>query len=667
MSRTSLLKNLFIGIFFLFFSITTLAGDEWKPVTPEEIAQKTPTVEPDADAEALFWEVYVADEADGNSSQTVLRHYLRIKIFTEKGREDNSKVDIPFGKISGSDVNIRIKDIAARTIKPDGSIIELEPKDIFEREIIKANRLKIKAKSFAFPGIEIGAIVEYRWKEIRGDSLSFYERLQLAREIPVHQVKYHVKPLSIPGFPYGMRIQAFNGQNTPFVKEKDGYYLTTLSNVPSFKEEPKMPPENAVRPWLLIYYAEDRTLEPEKFWQEHGKAVYDAHKSQMKVTDEVKKAAAEAVGNATEPLQKVELIFNYVRHQIKNVYDDTSGMTAEQIKKLKENRNASDTLKRGSGDWHDIDMLFAAMTTSAGFEVRVGNLPRRTEMNFSRNLTNSYFMQAENIAVKVGETWKFFSPSNRYIPFGMLGWEQEGQPTLISDSKKPMWVETPISPTEKSMEKRSGKFKLLEDGTLEGEGRIEFSGHVGAFHKEYNDDDSPAQRLQTLRNLIKTMILGSAEMTDSTIENVTDPDQPFIYTFKVRIPGYANRTGKRLFFQPNVFDRNSKPLFNSGIRKNDVFINYPWSESDDISIELPPQYQLENPDAPRLVKDGEGISSDEIAISFTKDGKFLYYKRKFSFGHNGLIYFPAKSYLNLKNLFDAFHKADSHTMTLIQK
>lgn len=660
-------RILFATVIILLFIINIFADDNnWQPVSSEELAMKTPKIEPDADAEALFWEVYVADEADGGDPHTVLRHYLRIKIFTEKGREDNSKIDIPFGKIPDSDVDIRIKDIAARTIKSDGSIIELNPKDIFEREIVKANRLKIKAKSFAFPGIEVGSIIEYRWKEIRGDALSYYERFQLAREIPVHQVKYHIKPLSVPNFPYGMRVQTFNGQNTPFVKEKNGYNLTTMSNVPAFKEEPLMPPENGVRPWLLVYYAEDRDIDSEKFWQEHGKAVYNSHKSQIKVTDEIKKASLEAVKDATDPLQKVERIFYYVRDNIKNVYDDNSGLSAEEIKKLKENKNASDVLNRKTGTSHDIDILFAAMVAATGLEVRIANLPRRTDFNFSRNTTDSYFMRAENIAVKINETWKFFIPSNRYIPFGMLSWDQEGQPALICDPQKSIWVESSVSPPQKSMEKRSGKFKLLEDGTLEGEGRIEFSGHLGAFHKEYNDDDSPSKREQTLRNLIKTKILEGAEILDFTIENVTDPDRPFVYTFKIRVPGYATKTGKRLFFQPNVFDRNAKPLFSSNTRKNDIFISYPWSESDDITIELPSDYMPESPNAPAPIKDGQGISSDEIGMSFTKDGKFFYYKRKFAFGNGGLLYFSAKSYAPLKNLFDSFNKADTHTITLRQ-
>jgi len=40
-----------------------LAGDDWKPVDPADVALKAPVVEPDAEAEVLFWDVRVDDES----------------------------------------------------------------------------------------------------------------------------------------------------------------------------------------------------------------------------------------------------------------------------------------------------------------------------------------------------------------------------------------------------------------------------------------------------------------------------------------------------------------------------------------------------------------------------------------------------------------------------
>src|SRR5262249_20247493 len=144
--------------------------------------------------------------------------------------------------------------------------------------------------------------------------------------------------------------------------------------------------------------------------------------------------------------------------------------------------------------------------------------------------------------------------------------------------KELIWKIIPLSPPEKTLAKRSGKFKLLEDGTLEGEAKIEYTGHWSAYEKRINHDDSPAEQEKTLKNLVQQNILGTAEVESFTIENANDPDKPFTYTFKVRVPGYASRTGKRLFFQPNVFERSSHPRFTASARKYDVYFTYPFSE-----------------------------------------------------------------------------------------
>jgi hypothetical protein len=115
-----------LALLSLLTSLPTIGvkANDWKPVDPAELALKSPAVEKDADAEALFWEVRVADEVEGGSVRTVLTHYIRIKIFTERGRESQSKIDIPFLS------NWSIRDIAARTIKLDGSMVEIKKDDI---------------------------------------------------------------------------------------------------------------------------------------------------------------------------------------------------------------------------------------------------------------------------------------------------------------------------------------------------------------------------------------------------------------------------------------------------------------------------------------------------------------------------------------------------------
>src|ERR1044072_10003368 len=122
----------------LFATPALASGEDWKPIDPAHLALKSSTVEKDADAEGIFWEVKMDDNPEGD---LIFTHYLRVKVFTERGRESQSKIDIFYGQINSRN-NIKITELAGRTINPDGSIVELKKEDIFDRTVVKASGLK---------------------------------------------------------------------------------------------------------------------------------------------------------------------------------------------------------------------------------------------------------------------------------------------------------------------------------------------------------------------------------------------------------------------------------------------------------------------------------------------------------------------------------------------
>ena len=635
------------------------SGEEWKPIDPAHLTLKSSTVEKDADAEGLFWEVRIDDNAEGD---LIFNHYIRVKVFTERGRESQSKVDLLYGKMFGSEV--KIKDIAARTIKPDGSIVELKKEDIFERTVVKASGLKYKAKSFAMPAVEPGCIIEYRWREVRVNSDANYVRLQFQRDIPVQRVQYLIKPMSYPGLTF--HSITLHGQSSPWVKEKGGFYTTTMTNVPAVHEESRMPPENQVKTWMLVYYQRSITdkADPEKYWLDVAKTFYEETKSLMKPNDEVKQLASSLTADAKSDDEKLQRLFEFCRTKIKNVNNDASGLTSEQRAKIKDNKNPSDTLKRGTGTGVDIDLLFASLANASGLDARIVLAPDRGDLFFDKGVANSYFIDPQNIAVNVGGTWKFFNPGFNYIPFGMLRWQEEGQPSLITDPKQPVWVMTPMSPPQKSLVKRNAKLTLSDDGTLEGDVSVEFTGHFAIERKEEMDEESDTERETSLKDEIKEQ-MSAAEITNIKIENVTDHVKPLVYSYHVRFPGYAQRTGKRLFLQPAFFEHGLGPLFATTDRKYPIYFHYPWSEDDSVQIEMPKGYALDNADAPAPFS-GSGIAEYKPSLAVSSDGKMLVYKRNFFFGGKDSVLFQVETYPQLKTFFDMLHKQDNHSIALKQ-
>jgi hypothetical protein len=374
--------------------------------------------------------------------------------------------------------------------------------------------------------------------------------------------------------------------------------------------------------------------------------------------------ASSLTSEAKTDTEKLERLFEFCRTKIKNTSNDASGLTEEEKKKLKDNKSPSDTLKRATGSSGDIDLLFASLASASGFDARIVLAPDRGDIFFDKGIPNAYFLTPANIAVNVGGSWKFFNPGYNYIPFGMLRWQEEGEQSLITDPKEPVWVESPMSGPDKSVTKRRAHLKLSEDGTLEGDITVEYTGHSAFERKEDMDEESDSQREENVKTELKGQMSG-AEITNIKIENVTDHVKPLLISYHIDFPGYAQRTGKRLFLQPAFFQRGIGPLFASTARKYPVYFHYGWTEDDVVEIEVPEGYVTDNADAPSPLI-SKPITEYKPSLAISNDKKLLVYKRSFYFGGGNMVLFPVTSYTQLKTFFDIVHKEDNHSIALKQ-
>src|SRR5882757_5672625 len=121
-----------------------VSGDEWLPISPEELKMTSEPKAPGAPAIILYRQV---DRDDSDVRRAHEYNYIREKIFTEEGRKF-ADVEIPV--IKGS------------TIRQDGSIVDFDGK-IYEKEIVKVRGLKYLAKTFTLSDVQPGSIIEYHY------------------------------------------------------------------------------------------------------------------------------------------------------------------------------------------------------------------------------------------------------------------------------------------------------------------------------------------------------------------------------------------------------------------------------------------------------------------------------------------------------------------------
>jgi hypothetical protein len=631
--------------------------EPFRPLTSEERALDRSQLDPDADAEILDWDVRIEDDFLGNSWHSTRWTYVRVKVFTEHGRDDWTRVDL----LSRLGSDLRVTELDGRTLQPDGSEVKLASREIHERTIDRLDGRKVRVKSFNLPAVQVGSVIEARWKLVITNELTNYARLPfvwpLNENTPVLRVTYHVKPFSSPGLP-AMRNIMFHGATEPMVHEADGFYRFSASNVRGQRDEPDMPPGEQIRPWMLLYYS-DTPLEPGRYWSRLGKEQWTSTRDWFRTSADIKATAAQITAGDTTEQQRLTAIYDYCHRVIRNLDTPSPDSTTEERERRKSGRTASEVLKSGMGRIDDIDHLFGALAAAAGFEVRVLLMGRRDDMVVDPMWPDDYFLSTYAIAVKTGGEWQFYDPGNPFVECGMLQPYEESQSGLLTDPQEPTFMVVPASPASASCTRRTGAFKLAEDGTLEGEVRIETCGHAARDRKYRLARLSLEERRRDLVDRVHAR-MGDVEVSAVEIENATDPDRPVVEHCHVKIPGYAQVTGRRLFLQPAVFHKGDTPRYTDGTRRFPVMLKYAWSEMDTVLITPPDGFTVEKPEAPAPFRFGD-FGRYDAALEQLADGRTLRLRRTFEFSR---LSFDADEYPALKADFEKLQRRDAFTLVL---
>src|SRR5438045_5012079 len=122
-------------------------GDEWLPVSPQELKVTGEPKAPGAPAIILYRQI---DRDDSDARTPHEYNYVRTKILTEEGRK-YADVEIPFFKENEDVVNVR-----ASTIRTDGDIVNFDGK-VYEKEIDRALSVRFHDKAIKLYIVETGS------------------------------------------------------------------------------------------------------------------------------------------------------------------------------------------------------------------------------------------------------------------------------------------------------------------------------------------------------------------------------------------------------------------------------------------------------------------------------------------------------------------------------
>ena len=655
----------------------------WQPVSPAELAETAPKLEPEAAAEALVVSLEVDDSAF--PQERTITEYVRYKIFAPDKAEHITR-------ISGIDRNVSQNkvDLRARLTLPDGTAREFGPESIKERTLSKKGQESgllgwltnsndaVKEKFLAVSGVEAGAVLEYRITR-RLSSPPAISAFVVQREgIPVRSAVYFCR-ISRDTHDWGNRTFALNLGGGKLTEDQKAHTLTvTAENLPSILREPFVGPATDYALTIVSSYEKyDRLLLPRSGkvpvpgsvdprlgpWAVHSTLVNWFERDRGYVTKRVKQLAEELTAGLTDPEAKARAI--HVR--VQNLYQQHRRRTGP--------RPPDRTVPESLDDVIDVEKkpevirnseefvwLAVALYRTAGFDCHTVMLPDRQFSRFNPQFVSPAFVPNLAVAIRFGEQWRFSAPQtvNR-LPFGFLPWQQEAQAGLLALEKKQEFIKVPAAKPDQSVISSTGTFAVDTEGTLTGECTRTFTGQTAV------DLRGLLRRSQkTRREEIAATKFGFdakvAEVKVTKIDALDDAEQPLLLSAKIRWPGFATRTKNRLILRPAVFHIEAGSPFTATERRHPIHFPYRWQESDRVLIQLPAEFTPETPTIP-APNTGE-VMSHELKLSYDHAKSQLHAARAFT---SNVLDLAPDRYPPLKTWYDRVARADQHEIVFLLK
>ena len=591
---------------------------------------------------------YVDEKQDLAAYKT---YHTRIHINDDKGIESYNKIYLPVAS------NVDIVDIKARTVLPDGKIIELDKKNI--KDLREDEQLY---KIFAMEGLVKGCEVEYYY--IYKANFSFFGREVIQRSFPILDARLEVVgPLRLT-----FEAKGYNQVNAAADTTIGSKRFLTVhqQNIPGTTDEKYAAFTASLKriEYKLSYNSSNQSASRLFTWNELAKRAYSIYgtfsdKELKKVDGLISSNSWKNSANETATVIAVE---HYLKMNI-STREDINDDNAENIEWIIKNKIAS---------YRGIVRLYGALFKQLGVNYEFVMCGSRDDFAVDKSFEN--WNNCDNQLIYFPKLKKFITPTAiemRYPLFNPAWIGTNGifcKGTMIGNFATAIADIKPILGEDYTQSGNNMEAKIQLNKTLDTlivKSRQLYSGYSAVFYRTSFNFSSEEKQKELLKELVK-FGTNSEKVISSKIENKEmenyQGNKPFILDMEVNASELVEKAGNKILVKIGEIIGPQTEMYQEKPRQFDMDVNYPHVLDRTIEFTIPDGYKVKNLNdltISKVYKD-----NNEIALgfesSFTQEGNVVKVRVVEQYRK---IQYPLAWYEDFKKIINA--SADFNKVTLV--
>lgn len=427
--------------------------------------------------------------------------------------------------------------------------------------------------------------------------------------------------------------------------------IWTVENLPAIKYEPYSPPASELLPGMLVsphlFKAENYSGSMAS-WKDFGDFMNLLMKDRDLLSPSMKEKVKALTLNAANDRDKVEILYRYLQGNMRYVSVQL-GIGGWQP------FDAQYVENRKYGDCKALSNFMKALLKEAGITawpvlIFNGNAPYEITEDFATPAFNHMILH-----VPSENCWLECTSSD--YPANYIGSSNSNRKVLLITETGGKLGHTPEMPTTANFEGNEVRIDLQTSGAAS----IEVSSvRQGAKHEWYRS----AARHYSKEDLQKEFQAASS-LPSFTIESLAVRPQESTpearINYKVLVPRYASKAGKRLFIPLNAVNpfTDIPPAIEE--RNHPVFVGEGYMEEDRIEMKLPEGYSLESIPNENVLH--ESVFGN-YSLKVNQTESMVIIQRHLEIRP---VRLPAEEYNALRNYFKEIAKTDGAKLVLVEK